>query len=154
MSPPAMETVREIEVPSAIMSYRRAGQGPAVLLIQGVGLIGEGWRPQIDGLSDRYTTISFDNRGIGESRLLSGNPSIAAMAADAIAILDAENVDRAHVVGHSMGGLIAQEIALSAPARVRSLAFLCTFARGKQGAMPSLGMMVTGIRTRVGTVAM
>jgi pimeloyl-ACP methyl ester carboxylesterase len=149
-----METVRRIEVPSAVLSYRRAGQGPAVLLIQGVGVVGEGWRPQIDGLADRHTTISFDNRGIGESRLLEGKPTIEAMARDAIAILDAEGIDRAHVVGHSMGGVIAQEIALAAPARVRSLAFLCTFARGKQGAIPSLGMIVTGIRTRVGTAAM
>jgi aminoacrylate hydrolase len=149
-----METVREIELPSAIVSYRRSGRGPAVLLIQGVGVVGEGWRPQIDGLTDRYTTIAFDNRGIGQSRLLSGKPSIEAMARDAIAILDAENIERAHVVGHSMGGIIAQEIALSAPARVRSLSLLCTFARGKQGAVPSLGMMVTGIRTRLGTAAM
>ena len=65
------ETVRQLEVPSAQLSYRRAGSGPGVLLIQGVGVIGDGWRPQIDGLCDRYTTISFDNRGLGASTLRS-----------------------------------------------------------------------------------
>jgi len=149
-----MEGVRQVEVPSAVISYRRAGRGPAVLLVQGVGVIGEGWRPQIDGLADRYTTISFDNRGIGASALREAKPTIEDMARDALAILDAEKVDRVHLVGHSMGGVIAQEIALRARDRIKSLAFLCTFARGKQGAVPGLGMMVTGLRTRLGTAPM
>jgi hypothetical protein len=54
------EVVRRIDVPAATISYRRAGSGPAVLMIQGVGVIGEGWRPQIDGLADRHTTLTFD----------------------------------------------------------------------------------------------
>ena len=77
--------------------------------------------------------------------------SVEAMAADALAVLDAERLARVHVVGHSMGGLVAQEVALTAPGRVASLALLCTFLRGRQGATPTLGLLPTAIRSRVGT---
>jgi pimeloyl-ACP methyl ester carboxylesterase len=148
------ETTRRLETPSAVLSYRRAGSGPAVLFIQGVGVIGDGWRPQCEGLCDRYTTIAFDNRGLGESTLRSGPVTIEAMALDALAIMDAETIERFHVVGHSMGGLIAQEVALRAPARVKSLALLCTFARGKQAARLTADIVLIGLRTRIGTRAM
>jgi pimeloyl-ACP methyl ester carboxylesterase len=119
-----------------------------------VGVIGEGWRPQCDGLGDRYTTIAFDNRGLGASTFGSEALTIEVMARDALAIMDAEKIERFHVVGHSMGGLIAQEIALLAPARVKSLALLCTFARGKQAARLSTDIVLIGLRTRIGTRAM
>ena len=148
------ETVHQLEVPSAQLSYRRAGSGPGVLFIQGVGVVGEGWRPQIDGLRDRYTTLSFDNRGLGASTIGSDLLTIEAMARDALAIMDAERIEQFHVAGHSMGGLIAQEVALLAPARVKSLALLCTFARGKQATRLTLDIVLVGLRTRVGTRAM
>ncbi len=138
----------------ALVQYQRTGRGPAVLLIQGVGVIGEGWRPQIDALSDRFTLIAIDNRGIGASRILGGRLTIEDMAADALAIMDAEGISRCHVAGHSMGGVIAQELALSAPERVASLTLLCTFVRGKDGARMSPGMLLTALRMRVGTRAM
>lgn len=147
-------TVREAGGPSALVSYRRWGDGPGVLLIQGVGVIGEGWRPQIDGLCDRYTTISFDHRGLGATVLGSAPLTIESMALDALAIMDAERIERFHVAGYSMGGLIAQEVALRAPARVKSLALLCTFARGKQATRPTPAIILIGLRTRVGTRAM
>ena len=125
-----------------------------MLFIQGVGVVGEGWRPQVDGLRDRYTAISFDNRGIGGSEIRSGKLTIEAMALDALAIMDAEGIDRFHVASHSMGGLIAQEVALIAPGRVKSLALLCTFARGKQAARLTPAIIVVGLRTRIGTRAM
>lgn len=148
------ETTRRLETPSAVLSYRRTGSGPAVLFIQGVGVIGDGWRPQCIGLCDRYTTIAFDNRGLGESTLRSDPLTIEAMALDALAIMDAEKIERFHVVGHSMGGLIAQEVALRAPDRVKSLALLCTFARGKQAVRLSTDIVLAGLRTRIGTRAM
>jgi pimeloyl-ACP methyl ester carboxylesterase len=133
------------------LSYIRSGSGPAVLLIQGVGVVGEGWRPQIDELGARFDLVAFDNRGIGLSEAGQGPLTIEAMASDALAIMDAENVARFHVVGHSMGGLIAQEVALRAPERTLSLACLCTFSNGKQGSRPTLGMLGTALRTRIGT---
>jgi pimeloyl-ACP methyl ester carboxylesterase len=143
-----------VDTPGASLLYSRTGTGPPVLLIQGVGVVGNGWAPQVDGLRERFTLISFDNRGIGASTTRDGRLTIADMAADALAIVDAEGIDRFHVAGHSMGGVIAQALALRAPARVRSLAFLCTFARGKDGSRVTLPMLATALRMRIGTRAM
>lgn len=121
------------------------------MMIQGVGVVGEGWRPQIDELGARFDMLAFDNRGIGLSEARQAELTIEAMASDALAILDAEKIDRFHLVGHSMGGLIAQEVALTVPKRIESLALLCTFAHGKQGSRPTLGMLGTALRTRIGT---
>lgn len=152
--PNTRETVRFLELPTARLCYRRAGRGPAVLWIQGAGTVGEAWRPQIDGLSDRVCSVWFDNRGMGDSQLHSGTLSIEGMAADALAIMDAEGIGRFHVVGHSMGGLIAQEVALLARHRVVSLSLLCTFAHGPQAARLTPSLIWTGLRTRIGTRAM
>jgi 3-oxoadipate enol-lactonase len=138
----------------ATVAYLIEGSGPAVLLLQGVGLVGEGWRPQIDGLRDRFTLVAPDNRGIGGSAILDGRLTIEAMAADALAVMDAAGFDRFHVVGHSMGGVIAQALALQVPQRVASLALLCTFARGRQGATLTLPLLLTALRTRIGTRSM
>ena len=116
-----------IESAGARLHYDRAGSGPPLLLVQGVGVIGRGWQPQVDGLRDRFTVITFDNRGIGASTAGTGPLSIEVMARDALAITDAEGLTRFHLAGHSMGGVIAQQIALAAPERVISLALLCTF---------------------------
>lgn len=147
-------TSRIVDTNGARLFVDRRGTGPAVLMIQGVGVPGCGWRPQADGLSDRFTVITFDNRGIGRSTRTSRDLSIPTMAADARAVLDALDVDRAHVVGHSMGGVIACELALSAPHRVRSLALLCTFARGRQATAMTPALLWAGLRTRIGTRAM
>lgn len=136
---------------TARVSYSRAGRGPAVLLLQGVGLIGEGWRPQVAGLRDRFDLVTLDNRGIGGSVLGDDPLTVEAMAADALAVMDAERLDRFHLAGHSLGGLIAQQVALLAPARVRSLALLCTFTQGKEGARLTPSTLLTGVRTRLGT---
>ena len=143
-----------VEANGVRLRYTVAGNGPPVLLIQGVGLVGEGWRPQIDGLQDRFTLITFDNRGIGGSTMPDRTLTIPDMASDAFALMSALGFERFHAAGHSMGGLIAQEMALAAPARILSLALLCTFAHGRQGATPSPGMLPTAIRTRVGTRVM
>lgn len=142
-----------IQTSGAVLRYWRTPGEPAVLLIQGVGVIGEGWRPQIEALARRRGLIWFDNRGIGESTL-SGPLTIEAMAEDALAILDAEGIDQCHVVGHSMGGVIAQALALSAPRRVTSLSLLCTFHRGRDATRLSASMVWMGLRTRVGSRSM
>lgn len=138
---------------SAQIHYARVGSGPPVLLIQGVGVIGNGWKPQVDALRDRYTLVTIDNRGIGGSTF-EGALSVEDMAADALAVADAEGIDRFHLAGHSMGGMIAQQMALTAQPRVLSLALLCTFLTGKQGTMVAPAMLLTAIRSRVGTRAM
>jgi pimeloyl-ACP methyl ester carboxylesterase len=144
-----------ISTPGATISYSVAGNGPAVLFIQGVGVVGNGWRPQLDGLADRYRVLAFDNRGIGASTLEDPRSvTVQAMAADALAVADAAGAESFHVVGHSVGGVVAQELALAARARVKSLTFMCTFAHGAEAAKLSAGMFVTALRTRIGTRAM
>ena len=140
--------------PGARVSYSRVGIGEPVLLIQGVGAIGNAWRPQVDALRDHYSVITFDNRGIGASTLTDPNLTIEAMADDAMSILDAEGIGRCHVVGHAMGGLIAAQVALMSPRRVKTLTLLCTFPDGKSATRLTRDMFLTGLRTRVGTKRM
>ena len=121
-----------------------------MVLVQGVGIIGRGWKPQVDGLRDRYSTVTIDNRGIGRSASVAP-PTIEDMAADVLAVADAERLDRFHLAGHSMGGVIAQQVALTAPSRILSLALLCTFLKGRQGTMIAPSKLITAIRSRVGT---
>lgn len=135
------------------MAYAVDGAGEPVLLVQGAGVAGRGWRPQVEALRGRFRTITFDNRGFGGSRPGPRRASIEDLAADALAVLDAEGIASAHVIGHSMGGLISQAIALSAPARVRSLSLLCTFERGRSASVPSASVMWTSINAMIGSAA-
>jgi pimeloyl-ACP methyl ester carboxylesterase len=93
----------------------------------------------------------FDNRGIGRSQPCRGALTIQAMAADALALMDAAGWESAHVVGHSMGGLIAQQLALGAPHRVRSLCLQCTFSRGPEAARLTPWVLWMNLRIRLGT---
>jgi pimeloyl-ACP methyl ester carboxylesterase len=131
--------------------YELSGHGPPVLLIQGVGVVGGCWRPQVTGLQGRFQMVLFDNRGIGQSLPCRGPVTIEAMAEDARALLDAVGWPSAHVVGHSMGGVIAQQLALNWPERVRSLSLWCTFARGKDGGRLTPWTLWMGLRTRLGS---
>lgn len=134
------------------IAYDMRGNGPPVLFIQGVGVHGDGWLPQTENeaIASRFRCISFDNRGMGRSQP-AGVVSVEQMAEDALAILDAEKVESAHVVGHSLGGLVALRLALEARSRVRSLTLMCTFADGHAAAPLTLRMMWLGMRTKVGT---
>ncbi len=133
------------------LAYGFAGAGPPVLFIQGVAVQGAAWRPQVERLREHHACLWFDNRGLGGSQPLDGRLSVERMAEDARALMDARGWDSAHVVGHSLGGLIAQHLALSDRARVRSLSLLCTFARGRDVTRPSARMIWLGLRSRVGT---
>jgi pimeloyl-ACP methyl ester carboxylesterase len=138
----------------ATLHYSLAGEGPPILFIQGVGVIGAGWQPQVDMLRERFTCCTFDNRGIGQSTSERPPASIEQLAGDALALLDTLGWAQAHVVGHSMGGLIAEQLALAARERVLGLALLCTPASGRAGARPSARIAWIGMRSRVGTRAM
>jgi len=106
------------------------GTGPPVLLIMGLGYPSAMWHRTRPALSASYRTIALDNRGAGQSDVPPGPYSIAVMASDAAAVLDAAGVPSAHVFRISMGGMIAQEFALQYPGRVRSLLLGCTAAGG------------------------
>jgi 3-oxoadipate enol-lactonase len=114
------------------IAYELRGEGPPLLLVHGLGYARWGWEPVVDGLARRFRVCLFDNRGIGESDVPHGPYTARAMAEDAVAVLDAAGVDRAHVLGTSLGGMIAQEVALGWPDRVEKLVLVCTTA-GVQG---------------------
>ncbi|WP_439628016.1 alpha/beta fold hydrolase [Gemmata sp.] len=133
------------------LAYDVRGDGPDVLFVQGVGVHGPGWRPQLDACAERYRCVSFDNRGMGRSQPLPASLTVEQMADDTLAVLDAAGVGSAHVVGHSLGGLVALQLALTARDRVKSLALLCTFADGRAAAPLTTRMCWLGTRTRVGS---
>src|SRR5580704_4755103 len=112
--------------------WEESGAGEPLLLIMGLGYSLEMWHRSRPALSAVYRTIVFDNRGVGRSDVPPGPYSIAQMASDAAAVLDAAGIESAHVFGMSMGGMIAQEFALQYPKRVRSLILGCTAAGGPE----------------------
>ena len=140
-----------LDRPGCSIAHRLRGAGPPVLFVQGVGVHGDGWAPQTDALSSSYACLSFDNRGMGASVPAPKACTIAELADDAVALADAQGWDTFHVVGHSMGGLIALQLALTNRARVRSLALLCTSASGPFLATPSPRAAWIGLRSKVGT---
>jgi len=100
--------------------------GSPVLLIHGLGVDSRGWALQRGAFGRRHRCIAVDNRGTGLSDAPPGPYDLAVMARDAVAVLDAAGVERAHIVGASMGGVIAQIIGVLHPERVRSLTLACT----------------------------
>ena len=119
-----------VENNDARIYWDEQGSGEPLLLIMGLSYPSYMWHRSRPVLAQRYRTIALDNRGVGQSDAPPGVYSIALMASDAAAVLDAAGVESAHVFGASMGGMIAQEFALQYPNRVRSLILGCTAAGG------------------------
>jgi 3-oxoadipate enol-lactonase len=105
--------------------------------VMGLGMNATGWWRTIPVLARDFTVVSFDNRGVGRSGRPPGPYSIAQMADDAVAVLDAAGVEAAHVYGVSLGGMIAQEIALRRPERVLGLVLAATTPGGEQAVAPA-----------------
>ena len=103
--------------------------GPPLLMVQGLGTDSRGWALQRIALGRRYRCIAPDNRGTGRTEAGPGPYSLEQMAIDALTVLDAEGVTSAHVLGASMGGVIAQIIGVLHPHRTRSLVLACTACR-------------------------
>ena len=108
------------------------GSGAPLLLIMGLGWPASSWYRTRPALNQGYRTIAFDNRGVGQSAVPPGPYTMAQMASDAAAVLKAAGVNTAHILGVSMGGMIAQEFALQYPKKARSLILGCTAAGGPQ----------------------
>jgi len=119
------------------LAYRTQGDGEPLLLIMGLSGSGRAWYRLLPHLKGRVKAITFDNRGTGESPGVRGPLSMRSMAREAAEVLDAAGVGSAHVFGVSMGGMIAQELAIRKPERLRSLALGCTFASWRKGVAPS-----------------
>jgi 3-oxoadipate enol-lactonase len=113
------------------LDVHRRGSGSPLLLIMGMG--GNHWHwgePFVAALERHFEVVAYDHRGVGASSGLSGPVSITELARDAAALLDALELDRAHVLGISMGGMVAQELALAHPDRVRTLTLGCSYCGG------------------------
>lgn len=115
------------------LASEERGSGFPVLLIMGLGYGRWGWEPLVEPLAERFRVVWYDNRGIGESDVPAGPYSVAQLAEDAVQVLDERGIERAHVVGTSLGGMVAQEVALTYPERVEKLALLCTTGGASDG---------------------
>ncbi|MBM4265100.1 MAG: alpha/beta fold hydrolase [Deltaproteobacteria bacterium] len=107
--------------------YEEQGSGEPLLLIMGLAADSQAWVFQMPAFAGRHRTIAFDNRGVGRSSKPAGPYSIHQMADEAAQLLDHLGIASAHVVGVSMGGMIAQELVLRHPGRVRRLVLACTY---------------------------
>jgi pimeloyl-ACP methyl ester carboxylesterase len=112
------------------IAWEEQGKGAPLLLIQGLGYGRWSWEPVVPALAERYRVLWFDNRGIGESDKPEGPYTAKLMAGDALQVLDEAGVERAHVLGASLGGMIAQEVAAGTPERVDKLVLCCTTPGG------------------------
>ena len=112
------------------LAYSVEGAGDPVLMIQGLGYGRRGWGPVPGMLARRFRVVTFDNRGFGESDAPPGPYTTAQLAEDALAVLDAAEIEAAHVVGISLGGMVAQELVLARPERVRTLVLCATTPGG------------------------
>lgn len=120
------------------LSYERSGSGPPLLLIMGMSGTALHWgEPLLQALRRDFEVIAYDHRGVGESSPLAGEITIAQLAADASELLVALEIDAAHVVGISMGGMIAQELALAHPERVLTLTLGCSYCGGPGSSLAS-----------------
>jgi len=118
-----------VSTPDVDLYVEETGDGPPLLLVMGLGASLETWVAQRDVFAERYRVITFDNRGAGRSGCPDAPWTVPAMAEDARAVLDFLAIERAHVLGVSMGGMIAQELAIRHPERVDHLVVALSFAR-------------------------
>src|SRR5271167_2647344 len=127
-----------VQVEEIELDCERSGSGPPLLMIMGMSGTAEHWgQPFLDELRRDFEVIVYDHRGVGASSRLEGSTTIRELAADAAGLLRALGIDSAHVLGISMGGMIAQELALAHPERLRTLALGCTQCGGEGSVRPA-----------------
>ncbi len=117
---------RKAKTRGALISYRILGNGPPLVLISGLGAEHSVWEPQVEAFAEHFQVVLIDNRNTGLSQGKPGIPWIETMANDTVAVLDDAGVQSACLAGMSMGGFIAETIAVTFPRRVRRLILTCT----------------------------
>lgn len=117
-----------VPVRDLMMYYEEAGSGPPLVLIMGLGGHLQGWALQVPALSQHFRVVTFDNRGAGRTSAPDRPCSIAGMAEDTLSLMDRLGIQKTSVLGFSLGGLIAQELALAHPDRVEKLILVASAA--------------------------
>ncbi|MGC8605188.1 MAG: alpha/beta fold hydrolase [Desulfomonilaceae bacterium] len=117
--------------------YEVQGAGTPLVMIRGLGSNADHWYAQAPFLAEYFKVIIFDNRGIARSSDPGGDYTVPMMAADTLGLMDALNLEQAYVMGLSMGGMIAQELAINYPARIKALVLVCTHCGGTAQIGPS-----------------
>lgn len=127
------------------LAWEAEGSGDPLLLIHGLGYARWGWEPLLPLLARHFTVVSFDNRGIGESSVPPGPYTADVMSGDARAVLAAAGFERAHVASSSLGGMVAQELAIRNPESVDRLVLLSTTPGASLGhPMPAVTVQLLG----------
>lgn len=109
------------QVNGVVIAYTDKGQGDPLIFLHGLGVSRKDWEPQIEYFCEHYRVIALDFRGHGESGKPDGNYNVATHAADVLALMDQLGIQSAHIVGLSMGGMVAFQMAADAPERLRSM---------------------------------
>src|SRR5579864_5922719 len=118
-----------ISIGDGSLYYERHGAGFPVLMISGLGGLASFWHEQVASFSRRYEVITHDSRGVGESDPIRGGYTVDRMAGDVIALMDRLEIQRAHVLGHSTGGAIAQTLAVEHPRRLASVVLSASWTK-------------------------
>jgi pimeloyl-ACP methyl ester carboxylesterase len=124
--------------------------GESVLMIMGLAASSRMWFRLLPWIRARYRVILMDNRGTGSSAPVHGRLTMKGLAEDVVAVLDHADIDSAHVIGASMGGMVAQHVALDHRERVRSLLLACTTPGGRSGVPPWRLLAATAVRPLLG----
>ena len=126
-----------INVNTLTIYYEIHGQGIPLIMIRGIGSNADHWYKQVPVMAKKYRVLVFDNRGIARSSDNGEEFSIGDMATDTLCLMDALKIDEAHILGLSMGGMVAQEIAITRPERVLGLILACTHPGGSKQIRPT-----------------
>ena len=126
-----------VKVRDITLYYDTLGVGHPLVLIRGLGSNADHWYPQVPAFSSCFCVVSFDNRGIGRSDKPDNPYTISMMAEDTAGLMDAIGIPKAHIMGLSMGGMVAQEFALRFPHKVHGLVLACTHCGGGKDLPPS-----------------
>ncbi len=118
-----------ISIGECSLYYERQGMGFPVLFITGLGGFASFWQDQVATFAKRFEVVTFDHRGIGQSDPARMGYTVERMAVDAVALLDALEIRRAHIVGHSTGGAVAQVLAIEHPSRLASVVLSATWTK-------------------------
>ena len=133
-----MAEEKRIQVGDINIAYRVLGQGDPIVLIMGYGSTMDLWDPRfLDNLTSQYRVLIFDNRGMGNTTAPPGNFSIGQFADDTAGLMAALGIEKAHVMGWSMGSFVAQELAIRYPEKVDRIILYASDCGGNEAVMPS-----------------